>query len=553
VGAAQAAVLIDIMDYKSSVHKYGSYATICTPWYYHYSELDYRYMSYTVFALKWRPGNFDEIIGQSHIVTTLKSALEKKRLAHAYLFSGPRGVGKTSTARILAKALNCKNGPTLNPCQQCSSCLEISQGRSLDVIEIDGASNRGIDEIRVLRENVKFPPVSGKFKIYIIDEVHMLTVEAFNALLKTLEEPPDFVKFIFATTQPHKVIPTILSRCQRLDFRRISVIETISQLERIVSQEKIAIDKDVLFAIAKSSDGSLRDAESILDQMISFSQGKISLQDITSVLGLVEQEVLLETTDKIIKKDAVGVLVLLNQVIDSGKDVSVFLTSLIEHFRNLMVAKISNADPKLIDLPQEFCVRLLEQSQALSLEEIFSAFNLLVNTQEVAKRLDSLRIPLEIGLIKLAHDKKREPVSNPGHRIAPKEVKVEKGPVTEKKEMSYNSVSLENIKEKWQAILDNLGRIKISVATYLNEGSPVNIDSGILTISFPRNYSLHKESLEKRENKAIIEKIIAELFNSNLKVNFTLSKDSIEKSDNQDSSFIKSALDAFKARIIKEG
>src|SRR4030042_3020007 len=178
-------------------------------------------MSYLIFALKWRPQNFDDIVGQKHVVTTLKSALEKDRLAHAYLFAGPRGVGKTSTARILAKSLNCKDGPTVSPCQKCSACLEISQGRSMDVIEIDGASNRGIDEIRTLRENVNFSPVSGKYKIYIIDEVHMLTTEAFNALLKTLEEPPEFVKFIFATTQPHKVIPTILSRCQRFDFRRI--------------------------------------------------------------------------------------------------------------------------------------------------------------------------------------------------------------------------------------------------------------------------------------------------------------------------------------------
>ncbi len=261
-------------------------------------------MSYVVFALKWRPKNFDEIIGQEQIVTTLKNAIQKNRLAHAYLFAGPRGVGKTSTARILAKTLNCKAGPTLNPCQKCSSCIEISQGRSLDVIEIDGASNRGIDEIRTLRENVKFAPSGGKFKIYIIDEVHMLTTEAFNALLKTLEEPPEFVKFIFATTQPHKVIPTILSRCQRMDFRFIPVMEIIAQLERIVKAEKIDVDKEVLFAIARSSEGSLRDAESVLDQLTSFSKEKISLKDVISVLGLVEQDALFEITDKIIQKDA---------------------------------------------------------------------------------------------------------------------------------------------------------------------------------------------------------------------------------------------------------
>lgn len=216
-------------------------------------------MSYVVFALKWRPNNFDEIVGQNNIVATLKNAIQKNRLAHAYLFAGPRGVGKTSTARILAKALNCKNGPTIKPCGVCPVCTEITQGRSLDVIEIDGASNRLIDDIRTLRENVKFAPTQGRFKIYIIDEVHMLTTEAFNALLKTLEEPPPFVKFIFATTTPHKVIPTILSRCQRLDFRRISVIEIIAQLEKIAQAEKINIDKKVLFAIAKSSDGSLRE------------------------------------------------------------------------------------------------------------------------------------------------------------------------------------------------------------------------------------------------------------------------------------------------------
>ena len=353
-------------------------------------------MSYTVFALKWRPQDFESIIGQDHIVGTLKNAISKDRLAHAYLFAGPRGVGKTSTARILAKALNCKEGPTLKPCQKCPSCLEINQGRALDVIEIDGASNRGIDEIRALRENVKFSPVNGKYKIYIIDEVHQITADGFNALLKTLEEPPAFVKFIFATTHPQKVIPTIISRCQRMDFRRITVIEIISALEKIIQAEKIKIDKEVLFAIAKSSDGSLRDAESILDQLVSFSKGNVSLKDAISVLGMVEQDVLFSLTDKIVQKDPIGALKLFNEIIDDGKDPGVFLINLIEHFRNLMVAKVSKADSKLVDLPQEVCDRLFKQSQSISLEEIFTAFNILIATQEMTKRLDSQRIPLEI-------------------------------------------------------------------------------------------------------------------------------------------------------------
>jgi len=338
-------------------------------------------MPYTVFALKWRPQNFDEIIGQNHIVLTLKSALQKGRLAHAYLFSGPRGVGKTSTARILAKALNCKNGPTTEPCGKCASCLEIAQSRSLDVIEIDGASNTGVDDVRALRENVKFSPTTGKFKIYIIDEVHMLSTAAFNALLKTLEEPPEFVKFIFATTHPDKIPSTVLSRCQRLDFRRVTIMEIVKQLEKITEAENIKVDKEVLFTIAKASDGALRDAESILDQLAVFSKAAISLKDVLSVLGLVEQEMLFEITEKIIHKDSLGALKLLNDLIDQGKDIAIFLNNLIEHFRNLMVAKITKADQKLIDLPQETCDKLLKQSQAFSLEELFITFNTLVNTQ----------------------------------------------------------------------------------------------------------------------------------------------------------------------------
>ena len=519
-------------------------------------------MPYTVFALKWRPQNFDEIIGQDHVVTTLKHALEKNRLGHAYLFAGPRGVGKTSTARILAKALNCKDGPAITPCQKCASCREISQGRSLDVIEVDGASNRGIDEIRVLRENVKFSPVQGKFKIYIIDEVHMLTQEAFNALLKTLEEPPEFVKFIFATTQPHKVIPTILSRCQRFDFRRIPVMEIIAQLERIVAGENIDIDKDVLFAIAASSDGSLRDAESVLDQLASFSKDKVSLKDVVSVLGLVEQEALFEITEKIVQKDAKGALVLLNKIIDEGKDIGVFLIHLIEHFRNLMVAKITHADPKLIDLPAEICERLFQQVQSFGLDEIFSTFNILVNAQEMSKRLESLRIPLEISLVKLAHDKRGAGVNTIPSKHAPetKQAPIKESPniqAVEKEDDTptpvepIKSVSLDDVKGVWKHIIDNLSRIKMSVATYLNEGRPTKLENNILTVSFPKYHSLNKESLDRKESKEIVEKIASELVNAKLKVNFVLSQEDAPQEE-QDNPYIKSALETFNGRVIKE-
>jgi len=512
-------------------------------------------LSYTVFALKWRPQNFDDIIGQNHVVSTLKSAIAKNRLAHAYLFAGPRGIGKTSTARILAKALNCKEGPTITPCQKCVLCKEISSGRSFDVIEIDGASNRGIDEIRNLRENVKFAPTQGKFKVYIIDEVHMLTTEAFNALLKTLEEPPEFVKFIFATTQPHKVIPTILSRCQRFDFRRIPVMEMITQLELITRKENISVDKEVLSAIAKSSDGSLRDAESILDQLASFSNDKISLKDVVSVLGLVQQDALFEITEKIIQKDTKGTLRLLNNLIDEGKDVSVLLTNFIEHFRNLMIAKVTHGDSKLIDLPTESCERLLSQSQSFTMEEIFTAFNVLVATQEISKRLESLRIPLEISLVRLSHDKKGF-ASVPKHAGTiekPAQEEAKNPEVKEDPSPAGQAISLENIKESWQKIIENLGRIKMSVATYLNEGQPLKLQGNVLTVAFPKNYSLHKESLERKENKAIIEKSLSELFNTALKANFILSQEFKQKEDSQNNPFIKTALEMFGGKVIKEG
>jgi len=525
-------------------------------------------MSYTVFALKWRPKNFDEIIGQGHIVTTLKSALEKNRLAHAYLFSGPRGVGKTSTARILAKALNCKSGPTVNPCQKCSSCIEISESRSFDVIEIDGASNTGVDDIRALRENVKFSPTSGKFKVYIIDEVHMLSIAAFNALLKTLEEPPEFVKFIFATTHPDKIPATVLSRCQRLDFRRITVMEIIAQLEKIVKQEKISIDKEVLFAIAKSSDGALRDAESILDQLVSFSKDKVSLKDVISVLGLVEQDILFEMTDKIIAKDPAGALTLLNSVIDQGKDVGVFLMNLIEHFRNLMIAKVSHSDQSLIDLPQDICDRLFEQSKKLALEDIFIAFNIMVNTQEMSRRLESLRIPLEVSLVKLAHDKHKhahaataqEPKKAPHPAVQEKKSGGEDVPREEPRskeeprsqDPADPPVSLEEISGIWQKTIDSLSGVKISVATYLSEGSPLEVKKNILTVSFPKNYSLHKESLEKKENRSLIEKELSGLLNKNIRVHFVLSEEKKTTNDTRENPLIKSALNTFNGRVIKE-
>ena len=541
-------------------------------------------MPYQVFALKWRPQSFDELVGQSHVVNLLKNSIKKNRLPYAYLFSGPRGVGKTSTARILAKSLNCENGPGVNPCQKCNPCREITRCRSLDVMEIDGASNRGIDEIRTLRENVKFCPSSGRFKIYIIDEVHMLTNEAFNALLKTLEEPPEFVKFIFATTQVNKIPPTILSRCQRLDFRRVPLVDIIGQLKKISAQEKIGLEEEVFFSIARACDGSLRDAESILDQLTSFSQkGKIAVSDVSSLLGVLEQQSLFEITDTIIKKDARGALELLNNMLSQGKDSGIILSNIIEHFRNLIVAKVSLADPNLIDLPPETVKKLLSQSQHFTLEEIFAAFNVLVIAQEMSKKMDSSIIPLEINLIKLAQAKRESPPDAAERTEAyqakaagplPVEEKQKEAPPARQEKAGARQESREeeapqeeeqpgleelNMAEVWPKVIDNLGKFKMSLATFLSEGAPVKLEKDTLIISFPNNCSLHKETLERKESRLLIEKVFSEIVKKSLKVKFILSqsgpnqdKPTREKSEKKSSadSFIHSALNAFNARLL---
>ncbi|MCK5082236.1 MAG: DNA polymerase III subunit gamma/tau, partial [Candidatus Omnitrophica bacterium] len=291
-------------------------------------------MSYIVLARKHRPQTFDEVVGQEHITDLLTKTIRSDRLTHAYLFCGPRGIGKTSCARILAKSLNCEKGPTLIPCGKCSACIEITKGTSFDVLEIDGASNRGIDEIRTLRENVKFAPSYGRYKIYIVDEVHMLTPEAFNALLKTLEEPPEHVKFIFATTAPNKIPATIISRCQRFDFKRISMNIIIDTLSKVSKKEKFKIDQEALYAIGKAAQGSLRDALSILDQLSALSEKGIVSSDVFSMLGLVETQFLFELTDALCEKNCSLCLQTLEKIIDKGKDIKQLSRDITEHFRH---------------------------------------------------------------------------------------------------------------------------------------------------------------------------------------------------------------------------
>jgi DNA polymerase III subunit gamma/tau len=359
-------------------------------------------MSYEVFARKWRPQVFEDVIGQDHITGTLVNAIKTDRLAHAFLFSGARGVGKTSVARILAKAMNCQDGEPGIPCNQCTSCREITTGASVDVQEIDGASNRGIDEIRELRENIRYMPSSGRYRIYIIDEVHMLTKEAFNALLKTLEEPPPHVKFFFATTEPHKVPVTILSRCQRFDFKRIPPALIADQLLRIAEAEGISISREGLGLIAREAQGGMRDAESLLDQVVSFTGPSVADRQITDILGIVDRDLIFEASEAVLEGRADTCIRIVERIYNYGYDIKEFYHALMNQFRDLLVSLVI-ADGGLLDMTESDREELRKQAKKAGREKLQHILNLLIRREEDLRFTTSPRVILETVLIKLCH------------------------------------------------------------------------------------------------------------------------------------------------------
>jgi DNA polymerase-3 subunit gamma/tau len=357
-------------------------------------------MSYQVTARKWRPMVFEEIVGQSHVTETLRNAIKTQRVAHAYLFSGPRGCGKTTAARILAKVLNCSSPANFNPDNTCDSCSEINTGRSLDVIEIDGASNRGVEEIRNLREAVRYTPTRGKYKIYIIDEVHMLTKEAFNALLKTLEEPPSHIIFIFATTEVHRVPLTIISRCQRFDFRRISVAEIVARLKLIAEKEHVEIDDQTLTIIAKKGDGSLRDSQSIFDQVVAFCGTKITAADVLKALNIVDEEIFFRVTDLIRTRETKSALALVEELSQRGYEWREFVAGLAEHFRNLLVI-LTTGSAELIETSEPYKKRYQTEAQSFSENDLLRLVKMTHDLEQAIRWSPEPRYKLEISLLQM--------------------------------------------------------------------------------------------------------------------------------------------------------
>jgi DNA polymerase-3 subunit gamma/tau len=517
-------------------------------------------MSYLVLARKYRPQNFQELVGQAHITELLRKSIESGRIAHAFLFCGPRGIGKTSCARILAKSLNCQQGPTLNPCGECSACLEIAGGNSFDVIEIDGASNRGIDEIRTLRENVKFAPSYGRYKIYIVDEVHMLTSDAFNALLKTLEEPPEHVKFIFATTEVHKVPATILSRCQRFDFKRISVEVIMANLKNICIKENLKANEEAIFAIAKASQGSMRDALSVLDQLSALSDKGIDAGDVFSMLGMVEIEYLFDLTDALIARSCVKALDVFNQIIERGKDIRQLGKDLTEHFRHLMIVKVGGASLNgLIDYPAGVKERLASQAEKITIGGILRAIELLIEAQETAKVMETLRMPLELAFAKLTYGGATGVIASapavststaapkPIAAVVPKSV-VEAAPQPLK---ILKVSSLEELKSHWQELTLEVSRRKMALATYLQEGVACEFKAGKIIIGFSKENNFAKDSMSTKDNLRFLEDLFSEKLNTPISIGFKI----IEKTDSAakaEDPVVRSALEMFGGKVVKE-
>jgi DNA polymerase-3 subunit gamma/tau len=511
-------------------------------------------MAYQVIARKYRPQRFSDVVGQEHVTQTLAHAIELKRIAHAYIFCGPRGTGKTTIARIFAKCLNCTDGPRVEFDDNDPRCREIAEGRSLDVLEIDGASNNGVEQVRELRETCKYVPASSRFKIYIIDEVHMLSTAAFNALLKTLEEPPEHVKFMFATTDPEKVLPTILSRCQRFDLRRIPAALIAKHLAHIAKQEKVKIEPAALYAIARGAEGALRDAESTLDQLISFCGDKIEEGDVLSMFGLTAQSQLLDLTSAILNGQIETALRQLNALAKHGKDLGRLLSDLLSHFRNLLIFQVSHGDLSMLEVSEAEAAALSSESKLTGADGLTRILEVLADGEMRLRDTSSKKILVEVTLLKAIEARNalnldtvlkqlqnlRDsaggevvsiPIPPPAPQPAPRPFRAEAvsadigpapAPTTEIHERPVSSPNQESggLEGLWTNLVESAGRASPFVRSYLVEAHPVSFEKNLLLIGFDREFEDHLALVDNSRNHTLLQTKLAELGYSNAQVKF---------------------------------
>jgi len=544
-------------------------------------------MSYLVLARKYRPQAFDQVIEQTHITRTLTNAISAGRVAHAILFSGPRGTGKTTVARILAKAMNCEAGPTPEPCNICRSCNEITAGHAIDVFEIDGASNNSVDQIRELRENIKYMPAHSPSKIYIIDEVHMLSAAAFNALLKTLEEPPSHVMFMFATTEPHKIPITILSRCQRYDFRRIGLDSISSHMASLCRQEGFEIAAESLGLIAREAGGSMRDALSLLDQLMTCAQGLVTHEQVLDILGVIDRKIIFDLADSILKADIHAMLDILDDVYDRGHDMKKLYADLLEHFRNLLVVAMGNKIEKLVDLPSGEIAQLVIQAKPLSAASLNHIFDILFGAETSLRLSPQPKLALEMILIKLLQTKPALPIDvlidkldalrqevsaddplqkkSPRHHSSRPEAQTLRAASEQKPEGAGSEAhtpadeSSGNDDEIWKRICEIVSQKNPALAANLAKGRLKNSAERSLEIDVPDN-EFTINMIQREKNMAVLQQVCMEVFGHKQNIRLTVSKSMGDhhkkKKDNQlkqkalDHPLVADAIEIFDGKLV---